>query len=182
MKSLKNLIPFKRDRKGTVSKPTTTSSGQHPLVQMRSEMDRMFDLFFADPFGNNWTRSLSDFGSWYGDFSPASFAPTIDIADEKKHLRVTAELPGMEEKDIHLTVHDDSLSICGEKKVEETSEEDGYYRTERSYGSFERTIPLPVEVDTERAEATFKKGVLSIRLPKTATARAAKKVPIRSSQ
>ncbi len=180
MKSLKNLIPFKREKKGEVSKSTGTQPAQHPMVQMRQEMDRMFDRFFSDPFGDVWPKSLTDFGGWYGDFSPASFAPTIDIADEKKHLRITAELPGMDEKDIQLTINDDALSIRGEKKVEETSEEDGYYRTERSYGSFERTIPLPVEVDTERAEATFKKGILSVRLPKIGTQTKAKEVPIRA--
>jgi len=84
---------------------------------------------------------------WLGDFSPRMFSPTIDIADEPKHYRVTAELPGMTAGDVELEVEDNALLISGEKKLEQSDDESGYYRTERSWGRFERVIPLPSRVD-----------------------------------
>lgn len=143
----------------------------------------MFDRVLADPFSaltHGWP-DIAGLDRWYGDFSPAKFAPSIDIADEKKHLRITAELPGLEEKDVDLTVQEGVLVIRGEKKLENVTEEDGYYRTECSYGSFERAIPLPVEVDAERAEATFKRGVLTVRLPKVGGETARRQIPIRGT-
>lgn len=179
MKSLKKWLPFKRGEKDVPVKHAASSSEHnHPLMQMRREMDTLFDRFMNDPFGMSlWS---TDFDGWYGDFSPTRFAPSIDIADEKKHIRVTAELPGMEEKDVQVTLNDDALVIRGEKKLEETHEDEGYYRTERSYGVFERAIPLPVEIDVDRVEATFKKGLLTVRLPKTGRAPASRQIPVRA--
>ena len=182
MKSMKKWLPFKRDERSLPAKQTTASSPHYPIAEMKREMDRMFDRFLADPFGNTmWPSLFGESDRWFGDFSSAKFAPSIDVADEKKNIRITAELPGMDEKDIELSVQDDALVIRGEKKVEHTSDEDGYYRTERSYGSFERWIPLPVEIDSSRAEATFKKGVLTVRIPKTGGEAPRKQIPIRTS-
>jgi HSP20 family protein len=105
--------------------------------------------------------------------------PIVDIKDHEKEIEIQAELPGVSEKDVDLSLSDNSLIIKGEKKHETEEEEKGYYRMERSYGSFERTIPLPVEVDRDKVEATFKNGILNICLPKTKEAIAhTKKIPI----
>ena len=161
MKGMRKWFPFKKDKA-----PAKTE--KHPMAQMREELNQLVERFMSN----------DEMDRWYGDFSAQTFAPTVDIADEKKHLRITAELPGMEEKDIKLTFQDNALVLCGEKRLEQTHEDDGYYRTERSFGSFERVIPLPVEVDAEHAEARFKKGVLTVRLAKVNETPSAKQIPI----
>lgn len=133
------------------------------------EMRRMMEDFWMTPF--------EEFGRW-GD----GFVPKVDVKEEEKEILVSAELPGMDQKDIDVTVTNDSVRISGEKKQEEEKEEKGYYRRETSYGSFERTIDLPAEVDESKAEAEFSKGVLTIRLPKSEEAQAKqKKIKIKSA-
>ena len=178
MKTWKKL-PFKRESKA-IEKVAATPPEKNPLVEMQREVDRIFDRFLKEPLGF-WPFEMPALERWYGDFSPAKFTPTIDIADENKHISITAELPGMEEKDVKVTLKDEALVIRGEKRLEETKEDGGYYRTERSYGAFERVIPLPVSVDPEHVEATFTKGVLTVRLPKLPKeekAKAPKQIPV----
>ena len=138
-----------------------------PFYAFRREMDRLFDNFFRgfdiEPF-----RGTEEF-----------FNPSVDVVDNDKEIKVTAELPGLDEKDIEVSIAEDSLTIKGEKKKEKEEKGKNYHRTERTYGSFSRTIPLPVEVETDKAEATFKKGVLTIVMPKSAKAlKETKKIPI----
>jgi HSP20 family protein len=142
------------------------------VAQLQRDINRAFESFWNEPFSAMLRRPFSAFDrmdSWFGDFSSSSFSPSIDVADEGKKLKITAELPGMSADDIELHVRENVLTLKGEKKVEESREEEGFYRTERSYGYFQRSIPLPVEVDDEHAEAEFKNGVLTVRLPKTKT-------------
>ena len=108
---------------------------------------------------------------WFGDFSPAAFNPRVDVVDDGDALRITAELPGMERQDVEVTVEDDFIVLRGEKKLEKKNEEKGCYRVERSFGSFQRVIPLPEGVEPDRAEARFENGTLTIRLPKAASAK-----------
>ena len=178
MRSLEKWLPFSRNRSDL---PAARSSGSsvavHPIVQMRREMDDVFDRVFSSAFGA-WSNDLD---AWPGHFAPGTFAPSVDIADEAKHIRVTAELPGLEPKDVDLWVQDNALYMRGEKTVEESNQDERYYRTERSYGRFERIVPLPVEVDAGGAEATYRQGVLTVRLPKTGESAApAKPIPIRT--
>ncbi|CAD6554884.1 hypothetical protein LMG28727_05789 [Paraburkholderia kirstenboschensis] len=116
-----------------------------------------------DPFGGR-----GPLGSWFGDFSASEFQPRIDVTDEGDALRVVAELPGMTRDDVELEVVEDMLIISGEKRLESTSEEQGCYRVERSFGHFQRAVPLPAGVDLDRAEARFENGVLTLRVPKAA--------------
>ena len=112
---------------------------------------------------------FSGFGSldrWFGDFSPGVVTPQLDVVDDGDALRITAELPGMDRDDVELLLQDDILVIRGEKKQERKDDEKGCYRLERAFGSFQRVIPLPAGLDTDRAEATFDKSVLTIRIPK----------------
>jgi HSP20 family protein len=103
----------------------------------------------------------------------------VDVTETDKEVKVCAEIPGVEAKDVDVTVENGTLTIRGEKKFEREENEKGQYRMERSYGSFERAIALPTEVDESKAKAEFKKGVLRLTLPKRAGAQSRrKKIPV----
>jgi HSP20 family protein len=106
----------------------------------------------------------------FGGIPPAEGArqPLVDVVDRGKEIIVSAELPGVDKKDIQLSVEEDSVSIKAERKaeVEEAREEEGYYFRERSYASYSRRVPLPAEVIPEKAAAEFKNGILTVSLPK----------------
>lgn len=158
--ALKDLIPSK--------KWAPARREEHdPFTLFRDEMNRLFDNFFRG-------GELEPFFE-----SRVGFSPKVDVAETDKEITVTAELPGMDEKDIDVSLEKDMLTVRGEKKEEKEEKGKDFYRSERSYGSFTRTIPLPKEVDTDKVEAQFKKGVLRITLPKTPAAiKEVKKVPI----
>ena len=99
------------------------------------------------------------------------FSPAIDVREGDKELNICVELPGMDEKDVEVLVTDDILTIKGEKKEEKEDEGKDYYHIERTFGSFQRGIPLPPGIDGQKATAKFRKGVLSITLPKTERAK-----------
>ena len=105
--------------------------------------------------------------------------PAVDIVDRKEELVVRADLPGLEEKDIEVSVQDGMLTIRGERKEEKT-EKDEYYRSERWFGACYRGLPLPSGVDADTIKATFKNGVLEVHLPKTAEAKA-KKIEVKAA-
>lgn len=150
--TIRNLVPF-----GKKSVPSKRED-EHPFSILRKEMDSLFDNFYRG-------FDLSTFESRLGDFSPK-----VDVTENDKEIKISAELPGMDEKDIDVSLQNDTLTIKGEKKEEKEDKGKDYYSMERSYGSFSRTISLPLEVETDKVEAKFKKGVLSITLPKTAKA------------
>lgn len=169
MNELQNWIPFKFKRKRAEEAPAETTEPAATLAPFfgAEPMNRMMQSFFggASPWASFFGTGELD--AWFGDFSPARFRPSIDIVDEESHLRVTAELPGMGRDDIKLSFEERALTIRGEKRHEEETRENGCYRTERSYGMFSRTLPLPRDVDPAAAEATFDQGVLTVRMPKT---------------
>ena len=108
--------------------------------------------------------------------------PAIDIAESEKGYEIKAELPGMDEKGIEVKVTDGSLTIKGEKQEEKEEKEKDYYLQERRYGSFERSFELPDSVDPDKIEASFKKGVLTVTLPKKAEAqKPAKKIEVKAT-
>ncbi|MFN3746640.1 MAG: Hsp20/alpha crystallin family protein [Hyphomicrobiaceae bacterium] len=150
-----SLIPW-RDAKP--STPEMRGDALDPFVAFRREVDRMFDDFFAG-FG----RSLAARPNvWQG------VTPTIDISEDDKEIVVTAELPGLDQKDFEVTVSGDLLTLKGEKKSEHTQQNGNATYTERRFGSFSRSVRLPFEVRDENVEATYDKGVLSIRVTKPA--------------
>jgi HSP20 family protein len=126
------------------------------LEEMRKDMDRLFEDFFA-PVARRRRWLKPEFGV---------VVPNIEMYDRKNEIVLKAELPGVNKEDIDLTITKDSLTLKGEVKKEEEVKEEDYYACERSYGSFTRTIALPVEVDSEKAKASFKNGVIEIVLPK----------------
>lgn len=175
MSDLKKWFPFKFDRKTgkRASAPDSSlqrrSTREDPVERMNQEMNQMLRGFFG---GDDWFlpafRSMSETPSWFGDFRPRSFSPSIDVSDTESALVVSAEIPGLSKEDIELTVHDGTLSLKGEKRHEFEKDEAGVYRTERFFGTFQRTVPLPAGVDPDGAEAQFADGVLTVKLPKVA--------------
>jgi HSP20 family protein len=118
-----------------------------------------------------WERRFDDlFGRslWRLPVEERGWMPAVDVFEKEDRFVVKAELPGMKEDDIDVSVVGDTLSIKGEKKTETEIQEEGYYRCERSYGSFYRSIPLPSNVDANKIEASFEDGVLEVALPKSA--------------
>ena len=151
---IKDLIPWARKDHA----PDPKSDDQNPIATLQRDMNRVFEGF--------WNR-VGDFDWPWGGGEAKS-----DVVETEDHVEVSIELPGMEMKDIEVTVTDDMLTIKGEKKVERQEEKKGYYLSERSYGAIYRTIPLPPGVDGEKANASFKNGVLTIKLPQTPEAQA----------
>lgn len=154
-------------RKTAGDTPTKTSvptTHPHPILGLREEIDRLFDDFFAAPFGR--LMDLEPFRRVGVLPSLGDMTPQVDVRETGTAIEIIAELPGMEEKDIEVTVADGVLSLKGEKKVEREEKEADWHLTERRYGSFHRTFRLPDTVDEEHIGASFDKGVLMLTLPK----------------
>jgi HSP20 family protein len=139
---------------------------------LRGDIDRAFDRIFTD-----WPRfggiTQSDIFGNGGAFNQATvIAPRVDVSEDDNAYEITAEMPGVEEKDVDITVKDDRLTLRGEKKSEKEEKKKDYHMTERSYGSFERSFTLPTDVNADKIKADFAKGVLTLTLPKTAEAKA----------
>jgi len=139
------------------------------------EMERRFEDLFRRPF------SLLEPSWWPRLRMPEmeEVAPKVDIFEEGDNFVVKAEIPGMKKEEIEVNLTDDMVTISGEKKKEEKVEKKDYYRFERSFGSFSRSFRLPKDVQADKAKATFKDGVLELKVPKTEEAKKKeKKVPI----
>ena len=165
---IKDLIPWGR-REPELS---PTAADDHPILSLQREMNRVFDSF--------WNRFDRPFGGLDGGFGQA--LPRTDVVETDNAVEVSVELPGLEEKDIDVSLTGDVLTIRGEKKAAREESRKGYYLSERSYGAFHRAIPLPSGIDSDNAKADFKKGVLTISLPKTREAQAkAKKIEVKAA-
>ncbi len=165
MLNMRELIPWSRGRE--VPSERTI---EHPLVMFQREMDRLFEEF----------RHGFDFPTFVrGERTGGYLSPRIDISEKDDQIVVCAELPGLEEKDVDVTLTDNVLTIKGEKKLEKEEKERGYTYTERTYGSFERRIPIDAEVLSDKVSAAFKNGVLTVTLPKSAeTQKHVRRIPI----
>lgn len=168
--AIKDMVPWKKNDKNVLVRRQ-----EDPFTAFRYEMDRLFDDFFGRGFG------LSQFeGGWMDRFG--TFNPQVDVTENDKEVKVIAELPGLTEQDVEVSLSNDVLTISGEKKHEKEDKGENYYRMERSYGSFQRSIPLPVEVQSDKVEATFKNGVLTVTLPKSPqAAQNRKRIAIKAS-
>src|SRR5690606_24891284 len=107
--------------------------------------------------------------------------PAVDIAEKEKAYEITAELPGLDESDIEVSVSNGTLTIRGEKREESEEKQKDYYLSERRYGAFQRSFALPDGINVEKIEASFRKGLLTITLPKTAEAQKARKITVRAA-
>lgn len=136
-----------------------------------------------DPFAQMGLRMNSLMDDFFGGFDTqlADYSPRTDVIEDEKQFEVACELPGLEEKDISVSLTDEVLTIEGEKKFENEEKEKGYHHIERRYGSFKRVIPFGNEIDSENVKADFKNGVLKITLPKiTEQKPETKKIPVSS--
>ncbi|ARB93288.1 Hsp20/alpha crystallin family protein [Legionella longbeachae] len=129
-----------------------------PFIRLQNEVDRLFGEF-SDFF------SPSRFKGWE-QFEQLNLAPSMDVVEDKDHFSIQLEMPGMDEKDIHLSITDNVLTISGEKSTSKKNKNKKYVSREISYGKYERSISLPSSVDVDKVKANFKKGMLWIQLPK----------------
>ncbi|PUB12435.1 Hsp20/alpha crystallin family protein [Yoonia sediminilitoris] len=166
---ISDLIPWGRDKKQ--APPQEDNRAVNPMVSLQRDINHVFDDF--------WRKVESD---WNGGDAVGMSGPSTDITETEKSIDVSIELPGMTEKDIDISLSSNAMTIRGEKKVEHEEERKGIYMSERSYGSFYRTVPLPAGVDPDKADAKFKNGVLTVSLPKTAEAQAnIKRIPVKAA-
>ncbi len=152
---------------------------EQPFLELQRATNRLFDSFFRD-VGRMW-------GTWPDPFALTadSFGlqwPRVDISEADDAFIITAELPGVDEDDLEVSVSGNRITIRGEKQQTEEHQDRSYYHAECSYGSFQRSFTLPMEIDSEKIDAFFKQGVLTVRLPKTAaTRKKIKKIPVKAS-
>ena len=123
------------------------------VSRLRNEMDRLWDEYFGP--GRRALKPMEE-----------AWLPAVDVSETGDKITVKAEIPGMEAKDIEISMVGDTLTIKGEKKAEREEKDENYHMVERSYGSFSRAMKLPAQVDAEKVEATYKNGVLTVVLPK----------------
>jgi HSP20 family protein len=156
------LIPIRGKR-------SRSDEAGSPLARIRSEIDSVFDRFFRDPWGGSALAPLT-----------AAF-PQLDVAETEHEITVRAELPGIKPEDVNIEVTGDVLRLSGEKS-EQHEEKSGTFRyTERQFGSFSRAVQLPTAVDANQVDATYKDGVLCIRLPKHPEAKP-RRIQVRADQ
>ena len=127
------------------------------MDSFRTEMERVFDRFFEP--------------GWYAPEGAGAWAPKLDLSETKDAYMIKAEIPGVEQKDLSVSLHNQILTITGEKHKEKEEKDEKYHRIERSWGEFTRSIMLPGAAETEKVDATFKNGVLTMTLPKTQAAK-----------
>jgi HSP20 family protein len=168
--NLRSLIPVGRDR--------VARREGNPFIGLHREMDRLFDDFTRGwpTFGRTWPAGTF---AYEPTLVPA-MVPTMDITETEKEIEITAELPGLEEKDVEVNVSNNVLTIRGEKKAEKAEKDKDYHLTERSYGSFARTLELPAGVEPEMIKASIANGVLKVTIPKPAPA-VTKKVEVKAA-
>lgn len=142
-----------------------------PFASMRAEMDRVFDNFL----GRRW----ADTPSLFRTSGQPAMMPSIDVRESETEFAIEAELPGMDEKDVDVTLREGVLTLQGEKKSEQQETKDNYHVTERSYGRFQRSFRVPDTVDQDKVEASLENGVLRVKLAKRPEAvKPEKKIPI----
>ena len=137
-----------------------------PFENLRQEIDRLFDDFGVSAWRAPFRRSAFDFAPFWGREAVSAAAPAVDVAETEKAYEITAEMPGMDEKNIEVKLVNGDLMIKGEKQEEKEEKKNDYFLRERRFGSFERCFAVPEGVDTDKIEASFKRGVLTITLPK----------------
>ncbi len=174
-----NKVPAKTEAKAP--EPSAAPQTWRPLESLRREVDRLFEDFDRNLWHLPFRRPTFDLGP-LGRHELVWRVPAVDIAEKDNAYEVTAELPGMDEKDIEVKVANGCLMIKGEKEGEKEEKKKDYHLRERHFGSFERQFALPEGVDPDKIEASFKKGVLKVTLPKKPDAmKPEKKIEVKAS-
>ncbi len=157
--NLRSLMPVGRDR--------NVARSDNPFMSLQREIDRLFDDF---------TRGLPAFSSG----GATEMLPSVDVTENDKQIEITAELPGLEDKDVQVNFADNVLTIRGEKKAEKEEKDKTYRLVERSYGSFVRSLELPAGVNADAIKASIDKGVLKVTVPKPVPAQV-KKIDVKTA-
>jgi HSP20 family protein len=163
-------------------KTEKTQAVGRPFASLRREIDHLFENFDRDFWGFPWRRSAFDVEPlWRRELTFAA-NPAVDITESDKFYEITAELPGLDEKDIEVKLANGGLTIKGERQEDKEQKQKDYYLRERYFGSFERYFRVPEGVDPNKIEATFKKGVLTVTLPKSPEAqKTEKKIEVKAA-
>lgn len=157
--------------------PKTPETG-NPFGMMRrftKDMERLFNDFEEFRFSN----FFKDFAPFRMEFDTAKWVPQIEVLHNNGQLLVRADLPGLTKEDVKVELTDDILTISGERKEEKEEKREGFYRTERNYGRFFRQVPLPEGVKADKANATFRNGVLEVTMPAPKMESQARKLEIK---
>ncbi len=144
-----------------------------PFESLRREIDRLFDDF--RPFDWRLPSRVLGFDGPRSGRAEGPVAPAMDLAEKDDSYEITAELPGMDEKNVEIKLSNHTLTIKGEKSEEKEDRQKDYYLSERRYGSFQRSFQIPEGIDADKIVASFAKGILTVKLPKTAEAKKAEK-------
>ncbi len=163
--NLRTLAPWAR-------KPLPVKKQDEQSLQvLHRDVNALFNELFRGFEATPWQLNEEVFGD---------YVPNIDMHETEKEIVMSVELPGMEEKDISISISKDVLTVSGEKKSEKEEEVKGHYKLERTYGMFRRSVMLPADIKTDESDATFKNGVLTITLPKnTEAAKNSTAIPIK---
>lgn len=162
-----NILPWSHSDSVDVKHERT------PLTSLQREINRAFDSFFND---------FSSPSLFAGFDSNPMLSPSMDITENGKRFNIKAEMPGMDSENVEVSVNDNYLTIKGKKDEESVDQDDNYVRRERHFGSYQRSIALPDSVDADNIKAEFKKGVLTVEIPKKADAsKTARKIDIKSA-
>lgn len=156
-------VPIKRDKAENLP-----MSGAAPLLSLHREMDRWFDDAFKSFGMPSMTSSLAS-ANWPGATMSTAFKPRIDISADAENYQIALDVPGMNESDLSLEIKDDVLIIKGQKEERKEDKDKHYYRVERSYGSFQRTLALPDDAASDEISANLEKGVLKLEIPRRET-------------
>ena len=143
-----------------------------PFLSLHSEMNRLFDDVLRGSFG---VPSREGQGGQGG-----TLMPHIDVSETDKELKICAELPGVTENDVEVTLNDDVLTIRGEKTLERTNEQENYHFVERSYGTFQRSLRVPYPVEPDQVQARFEHGVLTVTLPKAEQQQRSRRIQVQA--
>ncbi len=162
-----NLIPWKsKSGHGDINQLPADSN----ITRFRHEFDRMFDRFFEEPFGLI-AEPFASFGKW---------APSLDVVESDEEFTIKAELPGLDPKELDISISGNVLTLSGEKRESTEQKSDSYYHSECRFGTFRRAVQLPSYVDTEKVSAQHNNGVLTIRLAKQSSV-SPKRIPVKVS-
>lgn len=172
----KHLGPFNWLKKNGQGKPMAIRGEEHPLAHLQREIDNIFENFFS-----GWQLTPQEFKKT--PLFEHMLLPKVDICEDERNFCIMAELPGIEQEDIDISLSNGILTLCGEKKAEKEEKGKHFHRIERSFGSINRAITLPSNVDENKIDATFKNGVLTIDIAKKGKGPAkAKKIAVKKEK
>lgn len=153
------------------------TGGNDPFLTLHREMNRLFDDVLRGGAGPS-----GGYGGQGGSQGEMLLVPHMDVTETEKELRIDAELPGVSEKDIAVELNEDVLTIRAEKKQERNEERQGVHFSERAFGTFQRSLRLPFQVDPDQVQARFENGVLAVTLPKTQPQERSRRIQVQAGQ